>query len=115
MANMCNNWVRITGEKEEVKEFVELVGKDFDFNKVIPTDTDEADEAREKWDCSSIAFDTIFEELSEDEVEWYFTTKWCPPTKIYVALRDRFPDLFLYWRYEESGCDLYGYLNNEDF
>jgi hypothetical protein len=26
-----------------------------------------------------------------------------------------FPDVFIYWRYEEPGCGLYGYLNEEDY
>ena len=115
MANCCGNWVEISGDEKQIKEFIDLVGKEFDFNKVIPTETEKSDEAREKWGCGSIAFDTVFEDLGEDNAAWCFCTKWCPPTEIYKALRDRFPDVFLYWRYEEPGNNLYGYLNNEDF
>jgi len=115
MANCCENWVRISGEEEQVKEFLELVGKEFDFNKVIPTKTDSSGEAREKWGCSSIAFDVEYNKQDEDEHEWSFWTKWCPPSFVYEALRDRFPDVYIYWRYEEPGMEIYGYLQNEDF
>lgn len=111
---MCGNWVEVRGDEKQVKELFALVGKDFDFNKVIPTDTDSRDEAREKWNCSSIAFDVDYYEQGESEHEWYFWTKWNPPTLIYEKLCEMFPDVFIYWRYEESGCGLYGYLNAEE-
>ena len=36
MPNWCKNRVDISGEPEDVKKFMELVGKQFDFQKIIP-------------------------------------------------------------------------------
>ncbi|KKL18091.1 hypothetical protein LCGC14_2478950, partial [marine sediment metagenome] len=60
MANCCGNWVEINGNPEQVKKFIELVGEEFDFQKVIPIG-ESSSEANEKWNCSSIAFDTQYE------------------------------------------------------
>jgi hypothetical protein len=116
MANCCQNWIEISGDVEEVKKVSELVGKEFDFNKVIPTETDTKDEAIEKWGCGSIAFDTVRDSHNLDcgEISWTFWTKWNPPDNIYVALRDRFPNVCIYWRYEEPGNDLFGYMQNRE-
>ena len=114
MANICSNWITVTGESEQVQALYNLVGDEFDFNKVIPTENDSSLEAREKWGCSSIAFDTECDPISRDEIEWYFWTKWCPPVPIYQKLCELFPDVFIVWRYEEPGCGLYGYLNSEE-
>ena len=114
MANCCNNWVEVSGDKEQVDKFVKLVGKEFDFNKVIPIDSNSKDEADKKWGCTSIAFDTEFEFNGDDSANWFFWTKWNPPTFVYQKLCELFPDVFIYWRYEEPGCDLYGYLNTDD-
>ena len=116
MANCCINIVRISGDKEQVKEFKELVGKEFDFNKVIPIETNSREESLEKWGCSSNAYDVIFEEknATESEATWVFITSWTPPRYIYQVLRDKFPDIFIYWRYEEPLMDLYGFLQKDE-
>jgi len=111
MANICNNWVEISGDEEQVKKLVELVGKEFDFQKVIPID-DSSEQAKENWGCGSIAFDTRYDE-DNDEPNWEFWTKWNPPVLLYAKLCEMFPDVFIYWRYEEPGNGLYGYLNAE--
>lgn len=116
MANCCGNWVEINGNPEQVKKFIELVGEEFDFQKVIPIG-ESSSEANEKWNCSSIAFDTQYEgEIKGDypNANWYFWTKWNAPTLIYEKLCEMFPDIFIYWRYEEPGMGLYGFLNGED-
>ena len=115
MANICTNWVEIQGDEEQVKQFVALVGEQFDFNKVIPTDGDSRGEAIDKWNCSSIAFDTQFDGEDGGWANWSFWTKWNPPTLIYEKLCELFPDVYIVWRYEEPGCGLYGYLNTENF
>jgi hypothetical protein len=118
MANMCSNWVEISpleGGEEQVKELFALLGEKFDFDKIIPLDKDSSSEAREKWGCSTIANDPDYHEQCENQHEWYFWTKWNPPVPIYLALKRMFPLVFIYWRYEESGNDIYGYLNNGDY
>jgi hypothetical protein len=115
MANLCGNWVEIRGDEEQVKAFVKLVGEGFNFNKIITTETDKSNEATEKWGCGSVAFEVDFEEQGDYEYGWYFWTKWNPPTLIYEKLCELFPDVFIYWRYEEPGMDLYGFLQNGDY
>ncbi len=116
MANVCNNWVEVSGDKEQVKQLSELVGREFDFNKVIPIKDDSRVESKKNWSCGSIAFDVVRDShnLKYGEVSWTFWTKWCPAYRIYEALRDRFPKVFIYWRYEEPGMDLYGYMQNRE-
>jgi hypothetical protein len=36
MPNWCTNVVNISGTEEKVKEFVDFVGQDFDFDKFVP-------------------------------------------------------------------------------
>ena len=36
MPNWCENRVDISGEPEDVKKFMELVGEKFNFQKIIP-------------------------------------------------------------------------------
>ena len=80
---------------------------------MIPTNNYSSHEAEEKWGCNSIAFESDYDYNEiDDEAEWHFWTKWRPPTLIYEKLKELFPDVFIYWRYEESGMNLYGYLNN---
>lgn len=115
MANVCNNWVEIEGDEEEVERFAALVGKEFSFEEVIPTKDDSKAEGDKKWGCCSPAFDADMDHTEgSSSAAWYFWTKWGPATLVYQKLRELFPDLFIYWRYEERGEGLYGYLNNED-
>jgi len=115
MPNICTSWVNIEGNEDNVAEFVKLVGKDFDFNKIIPTKNTSSEEAIEKWDCSSIAFEPTFDyEEGDWTASWSFWTKWNPPTFIYEKLCELFPDILIVWRYEERGMGLYGYLNSEE-
>lgn len=115
MANICTNWVEVKGNEKQVKALFDLVGENFDFEKVIPTKSDSSSEAREKWGCSSIAFDVGHYNQSEFAHKWEFWTKWCPPVYIYEKLCELFPDVSIYWRYEEPGVGFYGYLNNGDY
>jgi len=118
MANVCMNYVEVSAmgddAEEQVKELVALVGKKFDFNKIIPLEfKDSAEESRKYWGCSSISFDTKYGKIGDWNHEWIFWTKWCPPTFIYEKLKEMFPDVYIYWRYEEPSMNIYGFLQNE--
>lgn len=115
MANICQNYIEIEasaeeGAMEELKDLFNLVGKEFDFNKVIPCGESRV-EAISAWGCSSIAFDPDFHEQSKDCFEWSFWTKWTPPYKVYEKICELFPKLFISWEFEENGCGLNGNLN----
>lgn len=115
MANCCINNVSFTGDKEQLKNLVELIGPKFDFSKIIPLKLAEsATESNEKWGCPSIAFDV---ECNIDEnfsyADYAFWTKWCPPDKVFLAIREKFPDIEISWNYEEPGNELYGYLQDD--
>lgn len=115
MANVCENWVKVMGNAEDTKSFCDLVGKEFDFNKIIPLeDSKSSKEARDKWGCGSIAFEPVFEEEDDGTIKWEFWTKWNPPFRLYEELCEKFPNVYIYWRYEEPGCGLYGYLNDQE-
>jgi hypothetical protein len=115
MANMCLNVVEINGSKKDVKKFLKLVGKEFDFNKIIPLKDDSKAESSKNWGCNSIAFDTEIDDFAVNDgfCNWTFTTKWNAPDKIYKRLVELFPEVFISWRYEEPGNGLYGFLQNE--
>jgi len=110
MANECSNYVQVTGDSDQLNKFIELVGKEFDFNRVAPA-KDDNDRLR-KWGCSTIPFDVKYEQDGE-YANWEFGTKWCPPHRLYKSLKKMFPDLCIIWRYEEPMTDLYGYMNND--
>ena len=107
MANMCHNYVEIEasaedGGEEQIRALFELVGKEFDFNKIIPAkDLDRADTI-EAWGCQSIGFDVDYHEQSKDCHEWYFWTKWVPPVRIYEKLCEMFPNVLISWKHEVS-------------
>jgi hypothetical protein len=116
MANLCGNWVSISGDEEQVKKFVEIVGEEFDFNGIIPTESTSREEATEKWGCNTMPIGVYFEDESDFGIaHWTFSTNWAPPVEIYKYLLRKFPQVFIYWRYEEPGNGVYGYLNNGDF
>jgi len=111
MANICSNWIEIQGDESDIKKFFELVGKEFDCNKVIPC---EDKDIRDKWG-SSPAFDSDCDyEDGECWANWYFWTKWNPPALIYKKLVELFPYVSIVWRYEEPGNGLFGYLNDSE-
>ena len=114
MANVCNQEVSVSGNTEQVKALFDLVGKDFDFNKVIPINDEEGSgDGMAYWGCTSIAFDVKYHEQSEDYREWYFWTKWNPPAKIFHKLYEMFDDIIISWEYDEPGCGLHGNLNED--
>ena len=115
MANLCENRVRLSGDEIQVKELIDLVGEDFDFNALIPTNSNSREEAEEKWGTQCLAYDVCMEELCSDEYEFCFITNWCPPQKIYDEIRRRFPDIIIEWFYEEPSCGLRGYLGASEF
>jgi len=45
---------------------------------------------------------------SETSLQYNFSTAWCPPRGIFLALKKMCPKVAISWGYEERGCSLYG-------
>ena len=49
-------------------------------------------------------------EDSEDFIQLEFDTAWSPPSGIYEAIVDKYPDLSISWFYREDGVQMAGWL-----
>ncbi|MFC1491826.1 hypothetical protein ACFLQ0_04480 [Nitrospinota bacterium] len=142
MSRECCNRVEIHGGKEEIERFrmfVKGYRRFFDFEKILPTPSEEEldkelivyprDLRRDKWrkinwGTDSHAFKGI---ILIDEaycVAYHFITSATPASGIYLELRKIFPNLNISWRYYHHdscgyshGCDdppiKDGYLEND--
>lgn len=108
MPNHICNIVKVKGDSEEVKNFMESVAKEkaqykneatgygtIDFNKVIPepeykNNTDWYDWRIQNWGTKWNAYEHV---KTENENELYFLTAWSAPKEIYEALTKKFPNL----------------------
>ena len=141
MPNWCKNEVKIEGDEEEIKHFLEtcFVDGELGFEKIIPypesapSRDDQPDDLRErinhpfaKW-YKDFGYDWCIEtwgtkwgaseqknDLTSytDEIELAFLTAWSPPEGIYNALNERFPNTSISWFYREEGMQIAGYLPN---
>jgi hypothetical protein len=134
MPNYCHNDIEILGNSEDIKKLRELVGDNFDFNKIIPMPeeleddnyrrlTKEQQEIVQKkygykdwyqwrianWDVKWPACE-VQSDWDDDFAEISFDTPWCPPEKIYNKLRELFPNISISWMYNEPGIGFAGYL-----
>lgn len=108
MPNHICNIVKVKGDSEEVKNFMESVAKEkaqykdeatgygtIDFNKVIPepeykNNTDWYDWRIQNWGTKWNAYEHV---KTRNENELYFLTAWSAPKEIYEALTKKFPNL----------------------
>jgi hypothetical protein len=134
MPNHCDNFLGLCGEDiKALKAFQKLMGKEMDFNKVIPMPqalrdqgnlpTDETcpnpnwyDWAVENWGTKWNAYSPNQEYSSEKypdnkgdcgELCYNFLTAWGPPTPIVRELQRQYPTLTitLYFDIEGNGDD----------
>jgi len=49
-------------------------------------------------------------EQSEDLIQLEFETAWSPPSGIYDAIYEKYPDITVSWFYREDGCQMAGWL-----
>ena len=100
--------VKVKGDAEEVKNFMESVAKEkaqykneatgygtIDFNKVIPepeykNNTDWYDWRIQNWGTKWNAYEYV---KTGNENELYFLTAWSAPKEIYESLTKKFPNL----------------------
>ena len=57
----------------------------------------------------------VFMDSDGNTITYEFNTAWCPPTAIYHALIEKYPEISknISWFYNEPGMQFAGYLNNE--
>lgn len=63
-----------------------------------------------KWDLN----EEIQLDVDGNMIHMEFNTAWGPPTGIYIALTEKFPDIDITWFYDEPGMELAGYLNTDE-
>jgi hypothetical protein len=116
MANYCENILRITGDKDDLKAFLDFskhtnnkgIELDFSFMPYHPElnnnryDRDKWIETiGTKWDCDDKMYKINYD---ENHIIILFETAWTPPVPMLQQWRDRFPDLTFDLRYyEEAG------------
>ena len=118
MPNWCMNSVKVSGEREDINAFKDLVTSEdcaFDFNKIIPMPK-ELEDTKDwcinnwgtKWNVSGLVNPM---EDEGDHIRYDFDTAWSPPQGIYHALQNKFPDLSITWFIDGEGTNRgLGYL-----
>jgi hypothetical protein len=61
-----------------------------------------------KWDV-----DVEVDYVGDDCIQMNFDTAWGPPVGVYNYISTAYPDLTVSWFFDEPGCEVAGYLNNE--
>lgn len=127
MPNWCENTVRVHGDVEEVKEFIDFVKSeesDFDFEKIKPYPNGKWDydwcveHWGTKWNANPEDIVTDHDGMG-DVAEYYFDTAWSPPEGIYEELVKKFKigteesSLSISWFYHEPNMEFCGYLQND--
>ena len=131
MPNHCDNFLALCGEDiKALKAFQKLMGKEMDFNKVIPMPQALRDQgnisledrkgpnwydwAVENWGTKWNAYSPNQEHSSAKypdnkgdcgEVCYNFLTAWAPPTPIVRELQRQYPTLCITLYYEIEGND----------
>lgn len=117
MANNCYNYIQITGEKTEIKEFSEMLKLDKTKGQDSGTDIYEnlceifdrqRDDAR--W------FEMDIHEFYDDQDEIIISgdSAWSPCLEIFTRISEKFTSFQIRYEYEEMGCDFAGYANITD-
>ena len=121
MPNWCHNRVRFTGTTEDITNLMEFVqdqdGEHFSFDSIIPIPEENHTNWYDwsvanwvtKWNVSEV--DMITNE-HDSVVTYYFDTAWNPPTPIYNVLKEKYPEVYISWFYDEPGMEFSGYLPN---
>lgn len=105
MANICTNYVTITGPDEDLKDLREKINKQ---NKTLVDDSV----------CGHLGTDQGYglenslplDEDTGDSLELIISSKWSPPMDDFERLSELYPRLVINVRYDEPGNDVYGVL-----
>ena len=137
MPNHCGNTLKVTGDPEDIRGFREFARSDekhLTIRNFVPmpreiqeTSSPNMDEelARKmteahgapdwyewaylNWGTKWDVYDVHLDELTEDRIEYHFTTAWSPfGDKVLEAMSGKFPSLTLELEYEEPGIGFMG-------
>ena len=116
MANYCDNFIRITGDKDQLKElYKDLVldpesgsdsGCGIYANLRNKYQKEPGDDAR--WFDMHVTFD------NEEEIVISGSSAWCPCLEIFTVISEKFTGLHIRYDYSEMGCDFSGWAEIED-
>lgn len=111
MPNWCENFVRISGEKEEIARFRRETD-DMDFNKILPMPDNKwdydwcCDNWGTKWNVDKTGMEVY---PHNDFIQYEFDTAWSPPEGIFHAINKQYK-VSVSWFYHEPGMEIAGYL-----
>ena len=110
MPNWTRNWITYTGPKEDLDKVKDLMGEEFDFNKLC-----------EHWGTKWPAHDVCMKEGTNEDgkptLSYDFSTAWSAPFPVIEALERKFPEIeYEFWYENEDDWEhSYGvrYIPNE--
>lgn len=122
MANHCENYLKVKGDKKQLKEFnkkTQTKKQIFTLEKLVPTPKEylkKGDERWYKWRINKwgTKWDVYPDSISKDfdeENEYFevsFDTAWAPPLEWMQKASKLFPKLTFILSYEESGMGFKG-------
>lgn len=119
MPNLCFNQLRVSGDPERLRAFVDLLcGEEspLDFEKVLPTPEDELlsdtwrDWRIQHWGCKWNADEVEMDMPDDGSVVYTFVTPWRQPENLFYVLATVFHDLNLVLVFAEPMADIAGIM-----
>jgi hypothetical protein len=113
MPNWCFNDCNIAGEDHELTRFLDLIGDDFHFERIIPTPPEVLDTAEwswKNWGTNKVAFYAddpgVDVRREPNAITLRFDTAWSFPEPIFKRLAELFPTLTFNGHAEEPNAGL---------
>ena len=98
------------GKLGELPQYVEDPWRRLVFKSTGISDDRWYDWRIQNWDTKWDAYDVVVTDDDIEQVEIEFNTAWSPPEAICNQIREDYPDVSVSWFYDESGCEIAGYL-----
>lgn len=115
MANNCQNYIEITGNKSQLKK----LAKDLELDSKSGCDTgyDIYENLRHKYKKNlgdDARWFDIDASVQEDNISISGDSAWCPCLELFTEISKVFPKLKIKYNYEEMGCDFSGWADIEN-